>query len=217
MSTGGVVEPEQLALLRSTVRASRSRPTKPRPEQAAELPVARVAVDVELAHLDRPFDYLVPEPLSTAAQPGVRVRVRFAGRLVDGYVVERAAGSEHVGRLAFLEKVVSPEPVLAPEVLTLARQVADRYAGTLADVLRLAIPPRHARVESAAAGQPAQPAPGAPERPAPEGWVRYEHGSAQLDAVHAGATVRRLPRCPAGEAPSSCCPTTATSTGSTPR
>ena len=192
MSTGGVVEPEQLALLRSTVRASRSRPPKPRPEQAAELPVARVAVDVGLAHLDRPFDFLVPEPLSTAAQPGVRVRVRFAGRLVDGYVVERAAGSEHVGRLAFLEKVVSPEPVLAPEVLTLARQVADRYAGTLADVLRLAIPPRHARVESAAAGQPAQPAPEAPERPAPEGWARYEHGTALLDAVHAGATVRAV-------------------------
>ena len=154
-----VVEPEQLALLRSTVRASRSRPPKPRPEQAAELPVARVAVDVPLAHLDRPFDYLVPgSRWRRPPQPGVRVRVRFAGRLVDGFVLERAAGSEHAGRLAFLEKVVSPEPVLAPEVLALARAVADRYAGTLADVLRLAVPPRHARVEAAAAGQPAQPA-----------------------------------------------------------
>src|SRR5659263_645516 len=53
-------------------------------------PVARVAVDVPLAHLDRPFDYLVPERLAADAVPGCRVRVRFHGRLVDGYVLERA-------------------------------------------------------------------------------------------------------------------------------
>ena len=180
--------PEQLALLRSTVRASRARPPKPGPDQAAELPVARVAVDVGLAHLDRPFDFLVPEALAATAQPGVRVRVRFAGRLVDGYVVARAAASEHTGRLAFLSKVVSPEPVLAPEVLRLAREIADRYAGKLADVLRLAVPPRHARVEAAAPAAPAEP----PARPDPAGWARYDHGVALLDAVHAGATVRAV-------------------------
>ena len=107
VTTHEATEPEQLALLRSTVRASRARPPRPRPEQAAELPVARVAVDVELVHLDRLFDYLGPADLADQAQPGVRVRVRFAGRLVDGYVVERAAESEHAGTLAFLAKVVS--------------------------------------------------------------------------------------------------------------
>ena len=39
---------------------------------------------------------------------------------------------------------MSPEPVLTAEIFGLARAVADRYGGTLADVLRLAIPPRHA-------------------------------------------------------------------------
>ena len=47
-------------------------------------PVARVAVDVPLAHLDRPFDYLVPERLAAQAVPGCRVRVRFNGLLVNG-------------------------------------------------------------------------------------------------------------------------------------
>ena len=37
---------------------------------AAHLPVARVLVDVPLAHLDRPFDYLVPERMAEAAVPG---------------------------------------------------------------------------------------------------------------------------------------------------
>jgi len=120
---------------------------------AESLPVARVAVDVSLPHLDRPFDYLVPEKLSAVAVPGCRVRVRFAGRLTGGYLLQRADTSEHEGGLAFLERVVSPEPVLTAEIFGLARAVADRYGGTLADVLRLAIPPRHAAAESAGAGK----------------------------------------------------------------
>jgi primosomal protein N' (replication factor Y) (superfamily II helicase) len=128
---------------------------------ADDLPVARVAVDVSLAHLDRPFDYLVPQRLAAAAVPGCRVRVRFAGQLTGGYLLARAAASEHPGRLAYLERVVSPEPVLRPEIAALAREVADRYAGTLADVLRLAIPPRHAAAEAApGSGAPGSGAPG---------------------------------------------------------
>ncbi|MGK5445851.1 primosomal protein N', partial [Micromonospora sp. URMC 105] len=88
------------------------------------------------------------------------VKVRFAGQLVDGWLLERADDSGHTGRLAYLEKVVSPEPVLAPEIARLARAVADRYAGSLADVLRLAVPPRHARVEKELR---AQAAPGDPD------------------------------------------------------
>ena len=34
------------------------------------LPVARVAVDISLAHLDRPFDYLVPASMDQTAVPG---------------------------------------------------------------------------------------------------------------------------------------------------
>ncbi|MER6945714.1 primosomal protein N' [Nonomuraea sp. NPDC000554] len=120
------------------------------PVPAPASPVARVAVDNPLSHLDRPFDYLVPETMHETAQPGVRVRVRFAGKLVDGFVLERAESSGHQGRLAPLERVVSPERVLTPEIASLARAVADRYAGTLADVLRLAVPPRHARAEAEA-------------------------------------------------------------------
>jgi len=102
---------------------------------------------VGFAHLDRPFDYLVPASMAADAVPGARVRVRFAGRLVDGFVLERLDRSDHDGRLAPLARVTSPEPVLSAPVARLARAVADRYAGTLADVLRLAIPPRHAAAE----------------------------------------------------------------------
>ncbi|MGH3759007.1 MAG: primosome assembly protein PriA, partial [Actinophytocola sp.] len=149
---------------------------------AATLPVARVLVDVPLAHLDRPFDYLVPTSLDESAVPGCRVRVRFAGQLVDGFLAERVAESDFGGRLGFLAKVVSPEPVLTPEIAALARAVADRYAGTVTDVLRLAIPPRHAKVE---AEPPPSPAP-VPAAPSTQDWRRYPRGPAFLEAVRAG-------------------------------
>ncbi|MFI6786312.1 primosomal protein N' [Nonomuraea sp. NPDC050383] len=123
-------------------------PSKGAPVPAPSDPVARVAVDNPLPHLDRPFDYLVPATMHESARPGVRVRVRFAGKLVDGFVLERAERSEHAGPLTALERVVSPERVLTPEIAGLARAVADRYAGTFADVLRLAVPPRHAKAEA---------------------------------------------------------------------
>uniref|UniRef100_UPI00037130F8 primosomal protein N' n=1 Tax=Nocardiopsis halotolerans TaxID=124252 RepID=UPI00037130F8 len=102
-------------------------------------------------HLDRYFDYRVPADMDEAAVPGCRVKVRFNNRQLGGFLAERVETSEFSGRLAYLESVVSPEPVLTPEILGLARAVADRYAGTLSDVLRLAVPPRHARVEKEAA------------------------------------------------------------------
>jgi primosomal protein N' (replication factor Y) len=111
--------------------------------------VAQVLVEVPLPHLDRPFDYGVPANLEAEVRVGVRVKVRFAGKERDGWVVGLAAASTHQGDLTAIRKVVSPVRVLAPEVLQLARVVAGRYAGTTTDVLRLAIPPRHAGAEAA--------------------------------------------------------------------
>jgi primosomal protein N' (replication factor Y) len=189
------VPSEQLELLRTAVRRRRPAP----PEGAAEhLPVARVAVDVLPAHLDRPFDYAVPASMADRAVPGVRVRVRFAGQDVDGFVLERAQVSDHVGPLAPLRRVVSPEPVLTPEVLRLARAVADRYAGTLGDVLRLAVPPRHAGAEKAAAPAgtqaPTSP-PDGPGRAAGDGpgpWASYPAGPAFLARLEAGGAPRAV-------------------------
>ncbi|WP_435206360.1 primosomal protein N' [Micromonospora sp. bgisy143] len=165
-------------------------------------------MDVPLAHLDRPFDYLVPAELDDQAVPGTRVKVRFAGQLVDGWLLERADDSGHTGRLAYLEKVVSPEPVLTPEVARLARAVADRYAGNLADVLRLAVPPRHARVEKEPAADPESgdaAVPGGlagsgdaavsavPAEPVdPRGWRDYPAGPALLRALTDGRPARAV-------------------------
>ena len=122
-------------------------------EPAATDPVARLMVDVALPHLDRPFDYLVPSTMAADVVAGSRVRIRFSGRLVDGFVLERRSASEHDGRLAYLERVVG-EPVLTPQTAQLFRSVADRWAGSFVDVVRLGVPSRHAAAE----GTPSAPA-----------------------------------------------------------
>ena len=190
--------PEQLALIRETVREhkqQRRQPPKAKPrtwrgaELASGLPVARVLVDKGVLHLDRYFDYAVPAAMDEEAQPGVRVRVRFGageregrregGRLTNGFIVERRADSDFTGKLAPLAQVLSPEPVLGPGLLQLCRAVADRYAGSLADVVQLAVPPRRARAERKESPK-RRPRPKPPE---PGGWVRYEQGEAFLGAL----------------------------------
>lgn len=129
-------------------------------EAVTDLPVAgswvaQVVVDVALPHLDREFDYLVPDVLAGAGGPqdvvvGTRVKIPFAGRERDGWVLGvRPLGPQDAGRrLASLRRLVSPVVTLTPPVLALARAVAQRYAGSLTDVLRFAVPSRHARAEA---------------------------------------------------------------------
>jgi primosomal protein N' (replication factor Y) (superfamily II helicase) len=194
--------PEQLALLRETVRKRKPPKAKPRTWRGAalaeELPVARVLVDKGLVHLDRYFDYAVPAAMDEEAQPGVRVRVRFGagekegrregGRLINGFIVERVAHSDYPGALAPIAQVLSPERVLTPPLLRLCRAVADRYAGSLADVVQLAVPPRMARAEKRTSPE-AQPL---PAQPAPGTWERYAEGPGYLDALATGGTPRAV-------------------------
>lgn len=150
--------------------------------------VAAVLVDTGLAHLDRPFEYTIPEELADSVAPGVRVKVRFAGRDCSGFVVEIRDEAEHPGRLAPLRRVVSPEAVLTPQVLEAATTVAGMYAGVTGDVLRLAVPPRHARAEKALALEP----------PEQESLV-WDDSSPAWSRYHAGPALRR--RLAAGESP----------------
>ena len=150
--------------------------------------VAQVVVDVPLAHLDRPFDYAVPEKFADLVQAGCRVRVRFSGQLLDGYVLSLDDASEFAGKLLPLSHVPSGEPVLTPQVARLARVVADRYAGTMGDVLRLALPPRRGAAEKKPTPTP-ETLPGPPH---PGGFQHYAAGPALLTALAAGRPARAV-------------------------
>lgn len=150
--------------------------------RAERLPIAQVRIDSPLPHLDRVFDYEVPAALDEAARPGVRVRLRFSGRLVNGFIVGRSDVSD-VGRLRPIDKVVSPEVVLTAEVMALVEATAARYAGTFSDVVRLAVPPRHARAEAVAVERSRFSSPPDPD---PGSWAHYSHGPALVERLRAG-------------------------------
>lgn len=131
-------------------------PAAPEPVNvAAELeasgvpnPVARVRVDSTLPQVDRTFDYRVPAELSEDAVPGARVRVLFNGHELTGYIEERSATTDWTRTsLLPLKSVLSRVPSVAPEIFALAEALADRYASTVANVLRLAVPPRIAALD----------------------------------------------------------------------
>ncbi|MEU5157225.1 primosome assembly protein PriA [Glycomyces sp. NPDC021274] len=146
---------------------------------------AAVCVDHPLPQLNQLFDYRVPVELLDEVQPGCRVAVRFNGRKLKATVMELRDRTEFTGKILPVLEAVPPGPVLTAEVAAAARRVADRYAGNLADVLRLALPERKLRVEKEAPGEP-QPV----TAPTTTHWNRYIAGEAFLRAVREGKPPR---------------------------
>ncbi|MFK0006078.1 primosomal protein N' [Paenarthrobacter sp. NPDC090520] len=170
-------------------------PTKPAvkgPPLAAVDPVARVVLESPLPHLDRTFDYAVPIELAETAVPGVRVKVKFSGQELNGYIAERRQVSDAGHGLIPLHKVVSPVAVMTPAISRLAAAVAARYAGTLSDVLRTAIPPRVAKVEKEALETPEQDVTATAPVVDAGSWTSYTNGTPFLRHLAAGGTPRAV-------------------------
>ena len=155
--------------------------------------IAAVAVDVSLPHLDRSFDYRIPVDLEPQIAVGVRVRVGFAGRLVTGVVLELHEDAERA--TADIRAVVSPAVVLTPRMANLVRAVADRYGGTFADVLRFAVPGRHAKTETAALE--VEPVKTTSDGDITGSWTTLHGGSAFLARVTKGEPVAACVEVPA--------------------
>lgn len=213
MEIPGTVRAGPGAVQPSLLQGFPARAPQAGPPLAAQLPVARVLVESSLPHLDRPFDYSVPAELDEAAQSGVRVKVRFNGQELTGFIMERAAESDAGHTLVPLHKVISAVAVLTPAVRDLVSAVAARYAGTVSDVLRVAVPPRMARLEkdflaaavpaaavpprgTATAGTDTHATSGDPAVVAgslgESGWVGYRNGPAFVRHLQEGGSPRAV-------------------------
>ncbi|MDO5060285.1 MAG: hypothetical protein Q4D73_01490 [Actinomycetaceae bacterium] len=164
----------------------------PHTQPPAPVAVARVYLDNDLPHLDKLFDYEIPEKLNV--QPGMLVRVRFAGKLFSAWVAEVVSESEFTGKLQPIERVISPQILASKTLLALAKDLAVRNCVPVAKMLSAMIPPRHAGGEKAglkllaAAQEAAESAensapravPALPAAPAPQ----VLSASPQLETVH---------------------------------
>lgn len=156
--------------------------------------IARVLLDSPVPQLDRLFDYALPPELGEVP-PGVRVRVplRTAGRVVDGYVVELGSEDDADRPLSEVESVVSSVPVLPESTYRLARRAADRAAGSASDVLRLVIPKRQVRVEKAWTADSPTPVPAESARDAATHLIGMYAGLDEVLEERGRAAVEAIP------------------------
>ncbi|MEV7647650.1 primosomal protein N' [Arthrobacter sp. NPDC089319] len=173
-------DPHQLSLLQGFGAPKKAPGTSP---AAANNPVAQVLIETSLPHLDRIFDYLVPETLDAEAVPGARVKARFGGQEMSGFITRRTSDAPEGVKLAPLAKVVSAQPVLTDELLQLATAVAERYAGNVSDVLRAAIPARVAKVDKEFAAREAESA--AEDAPLADGATASANSDPDASTLHA--------------------------------
>lgn len=137
----------------STARPLRLRTeevSRPDKTVADVLPIARLWVDNSLSHLDGTYDYLVPQRLDSSVRAGIRVGVNFAGREVEGLVLERVEATSFAG-LKPISTVLSPIVVAPPQLISLIKASSQKWLAHPYDIIRSAIPPRVASVDKGAA------------------------------------------------------------------
>lgn len=162
-------------------------------EQQSERMIAEVLISSPVPHLDRTFDYLVPPTLAAQAQYGMRVKVRFGASDRDGFILGLRKHTDFTGELKPIRAIVGEIPVLTPELMEQWQAIAHWYGGIRSDILRLAIPPRHARAEKAslaALETTREPEPVAPLDFA--AWETYNGGPAFLRRLASGQSPRAV-------------------------
>jgi primosomal protein N' (replication factor Y) (superfamily II helicase) len=111
------------------------------------LPLAKVLVDSGVAHLDQPYNYLIPKKFENQLQTGSFVEVDFAGKGRTGLVLARLSMADEATTSKTILKPIGRFPIITNEILDLASQTANHFAGDIFSVLRSAIPQRVESVE----------------------------------------------------------------------
>ncbi len=100
---------------------------------------AEIAINLTARSIDRLFHYRIPPELQAKAAVGCRVMVPFGGRPTEGYLLGFATQAE-VPEVKDILRLVDEEPLLSPNLLWLARWLADYYLCSLGEALRCIVP-----------------------------------------------------------------------------
>jgi primosomal protein N' (replication factor Y) (superfamily II helicase) len=106
------------------------------PNTDVKQPYAQVVFPVAVDHA---FTYEIPERFRDDVVLGVRVLCPFGPRKTTGFVVGRSETTD-VEKLKEIEEVLDPVPLFTPQVLELARWIADYYLCGWGEVLKAALP-----------------------------------------------------------------------------
>jgi len=92
------------------------------------------------SHLAPTFHYSIPSHLEGLVAPGQLVRVPFGPRTMQGIVLA-ISDTTPVEETRDIEEVATPQPVLLPFQIELARWISHEYLSPLIDALLLMLPP----------------------------------------------------------------------------
>jgi len=116
--------------------------TAPPPWEVDDAGEQLVATVVFATGPEQPFDYAVPDRLSTELVPGQRLRVPFGkgDRPHVGYCVEVATRHNERRRLKQVHSIVDRRPLLSAPMLRLTRWMSEYYLSPWGQVLETVIP-----------------------------------------------------------------------------
>ena len=103
--------------------------------------VARIAVASAAYHIDKPYDYEIPDDLADRAMVGMRVLVPFGigNRKSEGVILSLASQSSYEN-LKAIDSLLDDVAVLSEENIKLAIWMSDRFFCTVFDALRVMLP-----------------------------------------------------------------------------
>lgn len=102
--------------------------------------IAKVLVEINNINVDKTFDYIVPFKYIEKIKIGMRVKVPFASRELEGFVLDLVNSVDDNYELKEIISIVDAEPILNNELLHLGQFMSKKYFSTLISCYQTMLP-----------------------------------------------------------------------------
>lgn len=102
--------------------------------------IAKVLVEINNINVDKTFDYIVPFKYIEKIKIGMRVKVPFASRELEGFVLDLVNNADDNYELKEIISIVDAEPILNNELLHLGQFMSKKYFSTLISCYQTMLP-----------------------------------------------------------------------------
>lgn len=102
--------------------------------------IAKVLVEINNINVDKTFDYIVPFKYIEKIKIGMRVKVPFASRELEGFVLDLVNSTDDNYELKEIISIVDEKPILNNELLHLGQFMSKKYFSTLISCYQTMLP-----------------------------------------------------------------------------
>lgn len=102
--------------------------------------IAKVLVEINNINVDKTFDYIVPFEYIENIKIGMRVKVPFASRELEGFALDLVNSTDNNYELKEIISIVDEKPILNNELLHLGQFMSKKYFSTLISCYQTMLP-----------------------------------------------------------------------------